>query len=238
MTGSEQAPQSPKTPLSRRARRAAAGDDGRRLNAVPFLIAGVLVVLMILSLLWLFLWRDSGGEDEAGWEWVENPVDGVHARDVPADDWEAGWCLTNFVDEESPADVVDCDQTYDRQVMLRRNISDGSYPGDTTVAQTAHQWCRDELELNRGELERADFALEVELWHPTENTWGSGDRMVSCFLTRPDGAGLSGHFLAETDDDDEDDDDDRDPETDESDDADGEDETVTVEEAEDLELVD
>lgn len=219
MAGSERPPQSTPTPGSRRARRAAAGDDGRQLNAIPFLIAAVLVMLVIFGLLWWFLWRDADAGEEASWEWIEEPVDGIHARDVPPEDWEDGWCLSGYVDEETPADVVDCEQTYDTQIMHRRNISDGPYPGDTEVIETAHQWCHEDLELNAEALEDVDYELEIQLWHPTETTWRSdGDRMVSCFMTRPDGAGLSGNFLAEADD---------------ADDA-----TITPEDAADLEVSD
>lgn len=196
MAGSGSAPQTAKNPLSRRDRRVASGDHGRRLNALPFLLAAPLLVLLIIGLLWLFVWSDDDAAEEASWEWVEEPVDGVHAREVPPQDWEAGWCLSGYVDEETPADVVDCEDTYDRQVLLRRNISDGPYPGDSSVADTAHQWCHDDLDLNTETLAQVDHELEIQLWHPTESTWKSDyDRMVSCFLVRAGGAGLSGDFL-------------------------------------------
>lgn len=202
MAGSDPSPHTEKNSLSRRDRRVAAGDDGSRLNAIPFLLAAVLVAIITFVLLWVFLWRDAG-EDETAWEWVEEPVDGVHAREVPPDDWETGWCLSGYVDEETPADVVDCEQTYDRQIMLRRNINDGPYPGDTTVITTAHQWCHEDLDINSETLEETDHELEIQLWHPTESTWKSDyDRMVSCFLLHPDGAGLSGDFLPADEDED------------------------------------
>lgn len=201
MTRSDDQAQHLQTPLSRRQRRLAAGDHGRRLNAVPFLIAAALLALMTLAALWFFVWRDDGDADEVSWQWIEDPADGIHAREVPPEDWEVGWCLTGFVDEQTPADVIDCSQTYDTQIMVRRNISDGPYPGDTTVTQTAHQWCRDDLEVNAEALGETDAEMEIQLWHPTESTWNNDDdRMVSCFLTRTDGAGLSGDFLAEADD--------------------------------------
>lgn len=196
MSGSNSTPQTEKTSLSRRNRRASAGDHGRRLNAIPFLLAAVLLGLIIFALLWLFVWRDDDAAEENTWEWIEEPVDGVHAREVPPDDWETGWCLGGFVDEETPADVVNCQATYDRQIMLRRNISDGPYPGDATVIDTAHQWCHDDLDINTETLEQVDHELEIQLWHPTESTWDSDyDRMVSCFLLHAEGAGLSGDFF-------------------------------------------
>lgn len=200
MAGSERPLQSTPTSVPRKTRRAAAQARGRELNAIPFLIAAGLVLLVIFGLLWWFLWRDADAGEEASWEWVEEPADGVHAREVPPEDWEDGWCLSNYVDEESPADVVDCAQTYDRQILHRRNISDGPYPGDAEVADTAHQWCQQDLELNAEALEDVDYELEIQLWHPTESTWrGDYDRMVSCFMVRADGAGLTGNFLAEAD---------------------------------------
>src|SRR5699024_8550996 len=184
-------------------RRVAAGDSSRRLNAVPFLIAALLLALITLGLLWLLVWSDDDADQEAAWEWVEDPADGVHARDVPPDDWETGWCLSGYVDEQTPADVVDCEQTYDRQIMLRRNISDGPYPGDAEVADTAQQWCHDELDVNTETLAQVDHELQIQMWHPTESTWEDDyDRMVSCFLVHAEGAGLSGNFLPTDEEDD------------------------------------
>lgn len=195
MPGAGPTPRAGKKPSSRRDRRVAAGDSSRRLNAVPSLIAAVLLAIITLGLLWLLVWSDDDAE-VASWEWVEDPADGVHAREVPPDDWETGWCLSGYVDEETPADVVDCEQTYDRQIMLRRNISDGPYPGDAEVASTAQQWCDDDLEVNTETLAQVDHELEIQMWHPTETTWKSDyDRMVSCFLLHAEDSGLSGDFL-------------------------------------------
>lgn len=187
-------------PLTRRARREAAGDTGFRLNAIPFLIAGVLVVLVTIALLWWFVLRE-GPQEAAEWTWVEDPADGVHARNVPPEDWEAGWCLDGFTDEDSPADAVRCERNYDVQILLQREIedevTDGDYPGDDIVISTAHQWCHEDLELSTSTLEGVSDELQIMLWHPTETTWNrEDDRLVSCFLSRADGGSLQGDFLA------------------------------------------
>jgi hypothetical protein len=187
-------------PLSRRDRRAAAGDTGFRLNAVPFVIAGVVVVILTAAALWWFLGREDA-EEASEWTWTEEPADGVHARDVPPEDWEAGWCLTGFSDEDSPANVISCERNYDVQVLLRRemddDVTDGEYPGDDIVAGNANQWCHEEIELRPEAVEAVDAELQIELWHPSQSTWNNDDdRLVSCFLSRTDGERLSGDFLA------------------------------------------
>lgn len=205
MSESPQVSEDTPQPLSRRARRAAAGDTGFRLNAIPFLIAGVLVVLLTAGLLWWFVLR-QGPEEAAEWTWVEEPADGVHARGVPPEDWETGWCLSGFTDEDSPADAVRCERNYDVQILLQRemddDVTDGDYPGDDIVTSTAEQWCHEEVELSSTALETASAELQIELWHPTESTWNrQEDRLVSCFLSRADGGTLQGDFLATGDDD-------------------------------------
>ncbi|WP_120006649.1 hypothetical protein [Nesterenkonia muleiensis] len=205
MSESPQAGEDTPQPLSRRARRAAAGNTGFRLNAIPFLIAGVLVVLVTAGLLWWFGLREEP-EEAAEWTWVEEPADGVHARGVPPEDWETGWCLSGFTDEDSPADAVRCERNYDVQILLQRemddNVTDGDYPGDDIVTSTAEQWCHEEVELSSAALEAAEAELQIELWHPTESTWNrQDDRLVSCFLSRADGGSLRGDFLATVDDD-------------------------------------
>ncbi|NDK31776.1 flagellar basal body-associated FliL family protein [Nesterenkonia haasae] len=195
--------EAPQQPLSRRDRRAAAGDTGFRLNAIPFLIAGIVVVIVTAGLLWWFLGREDA-EEAAEWTWTEDPADGVHARDVPAEDWEAGWCLTGFSDADSPANVISCERNYDVQVLLQRemedDVTDGEYPGDDIVAGNANQWCHEEIELSAEAVEAVDTELQIELWHPSESTWNNDDdRLVTCFLSRTDGERLSGDFLLEGD---------------------------------------
>lgn len=203
MSESPQDPEAPQQPLSRRDRRAAAGDTGFRLNAVPFLIAAVVVVILTAGLLWWFLARDDA-EEASDWTWTEEPADGVHARDVPPEDWEEGWCLTGFADEGSPANVISCERNYDVQVLLQRemddDVTDGEYPGDDVVETNANQWCHQEMELDAEAVEAADTELQIELWHPSESTWNSDDdRLVTCFLSRTDGERLSGDFLVAAD---------------------------------------
>ncbi|RJN32551.1 hypothetical protein [Nesterenkonia natronophila] len=200
MSETPQGNDAPEQPLSRRERRAAAGDTGFRLNAVPFVIAGVVVVILTVGALWWFLGREDA-EEASEWTWTEEPADGVHARDVPPEDWEAGWCLTGFSDEDSPANVISCERNYDVQVLLRRemddDVTDGEYPGEDIVAGNANQWCHEEIELSPEAVEAVDAELQIELWHPSESTWNNDDdRLVSCFLSRADGERLSGDFLA------------------------------------------
>ncbi|WP_022872912.1 septum formation family protein [Nesterenkonia alba] len=205
MSEDETTSSAPEQPLTRRARREAEGDTGRRFNAIPFLIAGVLVVLLTGGLLWWFVLRETPTEETTDWTWTDTPADGVHARDVPSEDWEVGWCLSGYVDEDTPADVVDCERSYDAQVLLRQEFDEDEedYPGDELVLDVAHQWCEDDIELSSEALAEVDYELHVEVWHPTQTTWRSeGDRMVSCFLTRPDGQTMSGDFLASDEDED------------------------------------
>lgn len=202
MSDSPETNQGPQQPLSRRARREAAGDTGFRLNALPFLIIGILVVLITAVLLWWFLGREE--EDEpADWTWVEDPLDGVHARGVPPEDWEAGWCLSGYTDEETPADVMDCERSYDVQVLLQDELEDdvteGDYPGDDVVSHSANLRCEG-VQLNSAAIESLGAELQREIWYPTETTWDNeDDRLVSCFLTRTDGGSLRGDFLDSSD---------------------------------------
>lgn len=208
MSESPQVSQGSQQPLSRRARREAAGDTGFRLNAIPFLIIGILVVLITAFLLWWFLGREEEPEP-IEWTWVEDPADGVHARGVPPEDWEAGWCLSGYTDEETPADVMDCERSYDVQVLLQDELDDeiteGAYPGDDVVSHNANLRC-EEIALSSSAIESLGAELQREIWYPTEDTWNNeDDRLVSCFLTRADGGSLRGDFLDTSDDDPDDD---------------------------------
>lgn len=183
------------TPLSRRQRRRDREDDPQRLHALPFLLAAGVVVILTAGVLWWFLIREPPEEEPPPWSWSDNPADGIHARNVPAEDWEAGWCLTDYENEDSPADVIDCERTHDAQVLLRRELPEGDYPGSQELAEAGQQWCHEDIELNEEALADLDEdeELEIQIWHPTESTWEEDDRLISCVLTRPAGD-LAGDF--------------------------------------------
>ncbi|GAA1811019.1 hypothetical protein [Nesterenkonia flava] len=184
---------------TRRQRRAARGDTSGGLLLLPFIAAGGIVIILTFGLVWWLVLREPPVE-ETPWEWNANPgMDGIHARDVPPEDWEEGWCLVGYEGEETEADVIDCDQRWDAQVMLRRDMEQDSWPGDEIVIETAHRWCHDELELNPEATAALTQYLRMELRHPVQQTWNrEDDRLISCFLTAADGGQLTGDFTLDT----------------------------------------
>ncbi len=190
--------------MTRRERREAAGDiPAQRLTPLPFLIAGIALIVVTGLTLWWFMWRPGSGADLSQ-QWVDDPgPGGIHARDVPPEDWETGYCLTNFEDEQSPADVIDCEGEYDTQLLLRTQLEGDSYPGAEDVASQAERVCEEDVELSQEAVDESGEDLALHQWYPTESTWDQGDRRVDCMLARDDEEPISGDFLG-TDEDSED----------------------------------
>lgn len=176
----------------------------KRVNVLPFLLAGALVVLLAGALIWWFVLREAPPEEAASEERNENPgIDGVIQRDAEPDEWLAGDCLSGFESEYEPATIVECDHSYDRQVLHWEELEDGSYPGDDQIAEQAVRVCEEHGQLDQEEVDSVDYELEVELSHPSQDTWTSGeaDRRVNCLLRRVDGNELSGNFVLEPEED-------------------------------------
>lgn len=190
--------EAPSEAMSRRERREASGDiPAQRLTPLPFLIVGAALLIVTGITLWWFFIGPGSGEDVSR-EWVEDPgPGGVHAREVPPEDWESGFCLKNFEDEQSPADVIDCAGEYDAQLLLRTQLEADSYPGAEDVAAQAARVCEDEVEINQEAVDEADYDLALNQWYPTESSWEQGDRQVDCMLVRADENSLSGDFLGD-----------------------------------------
>lgn len=195
----------PSETMSRRERREAAGDiPAQRVTPLPFLIAGTALLIVTGITLWWFFMGPGSGEDISQ-EWVDDPgPGGVHAREVPPEDWESGFCLKNFEDEQSPADVIDCEGEYDTQLLLRTQLEGDSYPGAEDVGSQAARVCEEEVQMSQEAVDEAGYDLALNQWYPTQSTWDQGDRQVDCMLVRADEDTLSGDFL-DADEDSEDD---------------------------------
>lgn len=67
----------------------------------------------------------------------------------------------------------------------------GPYPGDEQAAKTASAMCDAEFGAYVGKS--ADLSeLDSSYWHPTEETWDEGDRLVVCAAFGPDDEQLTG----------------------------------------------
>ncbi|MDS2172852.1 hypothetical protein Q7C18_09105 [Nesterenkonia sp. CL21] len=215
--------------------------DPHRPNMLPFVFIGGLVVLVTLALLWWFLIREEPTElPETVAEREDDPgIDGVILRDAAPDQWLAGDCLTGFQphDESAPATIIECDHSYDVQVIHWEDLEVGEYPGDEEISERAHRACEENGQLDQDAVDSVDFALEVRISHPTESTWRrESDRRVNCLLQPAGGTTMTGNFVVDPEEHSSAaDDEDAEPGSgdDAGDDAEGEEDTEDTEDTED-----
>lgn len=187
-------------PASRKSRREAAGDiPSQRLNALPFILAAVLVIILTGGILWWFLARDEAEEAPADLTRAENPSNGIILADAPPEEWLAGDCLRGFDPEDdlAPATIIECDWDYDAQVVHWEELEDGPWPGQQEAEEQAMAACDSaQQEVLDQEAVDAYHPLEGVVIHPDESTWEE-DRRVNCLLQRADGAPMNGNFVTD-----------------------------------------
>lgn len=110
---------------------------------------------------------------------------------VPVGELMVGDC---FVDLGPGAGVelVPCDEPHQGEVFATFEIPGGSgdsFPGDEAAWDTASAACLAEFEGYVGEP-FATSPLDFFAWFPSAETWASGDRLVVCAATMPDGSPL------------------------------------------------
>ncbi len=194
------AEEQPQQQSSRRSRREASGDiPSQRLNALPFIIAAVLVIILTGGILWWFLGRDAGEEETVDLERAENPSNGIILADAPPEEWLAGDCLRGFDadDDLAPATIIECDWDYDAQVVHWEDLDGEEYPGEEQVREQAMAACDSaQQEVLDQEAVDAYHPLEGVVVHPDESTWEE-DRRVNCLLQRADGEQMNGNFVVD-----------------------------------------
>lgn len=78
-------------------------------------------------------------------------------------------------------DVVDCTDPHDNEVYLIGQLEDGNYPVRPTIADAAFDACLEEFDSFAG-VAYSNSLLEVGALWPTQKSWLSGDRAVTCFV--------------------------------------------------------
>jgi Septum formation len=102
---------------------------------------------------------------------------------VTATDVKVGDCLKEIPDGSRVLTVqtVGCDQVHAGEVFAVLVMPDGDYPGDAAIAEYQNQ-CGPQLATYSPDA-MADDSVQLYVLYPTEQTWGQGDRAVTCIAT-------------------------------------------------------
>lgn len=187
---------------SRRSRREASGDvPSKRLNALPFVLAAALVIVLTGGVLWWLLGRED--EEPVDYTRAENPTNGIILSEAPPEEWLTGDCLRDFDPEDdlAPVTIIDCGWGYDAQLIHWEDLEGEEHPGEEAAQEQAMSVCHAaQEEVLDQEAVDEYHALEGVVAHPDESTW-EDDRRVNCLLQRADGEQMNGNFVVEPEED-------------------------------------
>ena len=104
--------------------------------------------------------------------------------------------MTEGIDDEYQTfvDVTACGEVHHFEVFAEPVLDDEAFPGDDEVGQLGDDACFEVFDDYVGSAWE-DSALDYGWFTPTEDTWATGDREVTCYLaTAPEGetASLAG----------------------------------------------
>jgi hypothetical protein len=158
----------------------------RNQNGTGQAIAGI-VVGGVISLFWIAVIAFAVTGDYSDTDYGRGPVS---SSSVYVEELAVGECF----DDASGEDEVyrrSCAEPHDGEITGDVTMAAGPYPGDDQAAKTASAMCDAEFGTYVGKA--ADKSeLESTYWHPTEDTWDEGDRLVVCAAYGPDGDLLTG----------------------------------------------
>ena len=110
------------------------------------------------------------------------------AQNADVFDLKVGDCLIDSsATTVSDVPTVDCGAPHDLEVFYEFDLTgSGDYPGSGSVQQTAEAGCEPSFETFVG-LAYDASSLDFTEYVPTETSWNSGDRTVTCVLGDPNG---------------------------------------------------
>lgn len=85
------------------------------------------------------------------------------------------------VDAVTQVGVIDCEQPHNAEVYHAADLPEGDFPGLEGLTSQSEQICLDSFESFTG-VPYLQSDLEITYFHPTEQSWGYGDRTVNCMI--------------------------------------------------------
>jgi Domain of unknown function (DUF4190)/Septum formation len=140
------------------------GQGGRGLAIAGLVISGVWVLLLAATLVGSFLYFMLS-DDQRG----------------PASYFKAGDCITDIRQGTREVAIVDCNELHRGEVFKVFMLPDGDYPGQAAIREYVND-CEPEL-ATYSPSTVDDPSVSVIKRYPDEESWGLGDRSVTCIAT-------------------------------------------------------
>jgi len=143
-------------------RRARAGQGGRGMAIAGLVLSAVWVVALLAGVVFYFIvGRGTVGANEV--------KAGDCLKDLPA----SGLVLT--------VDTAPCDEPHKGEIFKVITMPDGNFPGASAIEEYQDK-CAPELDKYSQEASR-DPGIGLFVLSPSEDSWGQGDRAVTCIAT-------------------------------------------------------
>lgn len=115
-----------------------------------------------------------------------NPgLDGVIAEGMAPDNLEVGECLRGFISPLEPQTIVTCDSAHNGQLIGTFELEGDQFPGADALLTQAEDLCKS---IPLDPTAPLDSSWTYHFSRPSQGTWDRGDRLVSCFLSLPEGS--------------------------------------------------
>ncbi|MFT4122986.1 MAG: hypothetical protein QM635_04040, partial [Microbacteriaceae bacterium] len=199
-------------PVVARPGRAVASAGISRQQIVLLCVAGGLVFLLLLALMFVLGVRAGTREQPTPATTATEAATGTAAIG-PLDPGTYAWtellggeCVDPFVSAwESEYTVVDCDQVHTGQLVARGSFDDDAdlaaagYPGADELEDEAASLCTSAKVLDYGAAEAYQDLQLATSYAADESDWDAGDHDYLCFVSRADGDDIAGSLAVATD---------------------------------------
>ena len=145
-------------------KRAKQGQGGRGLAIAGLVLSGVWVLVLAGILVGL----------------VVHFLLSVNERG-PASYFKPGDCITDIPEGAREVAIVDCRELHAGEVFAVFMLHDGDFPGQAAIREYVDK-CDQEL-ATYSPSAADDTSVSVKKRYPTEESWGLGDRSVTCIAT-------------------------------------------------------
>ena len=88
-------------------------------------------------------------------------------------------------------EVVDCSAPHQYEVYSNYQITQSTFPDESTMKSEQYAACHDTFETYVG-VPYDQSQYDVGTLTPTENSWAQGDRTITCTITTDDGSRITG----------------------------------------------